>query len=470
MKKQDNNPLDQFFRENTEQHFPYDPALWSKADKDIGALFGKRYRMVFLALLLVFMSSIAVFFAYDNHSKAGKISMVKKSGNSVLTNKSTTYKSKENIEGKGENTTYFSTKNETTDDNTSTTSSTETTISGNPNTSLKVEEQNPYTKEEETNPSKQKDINTKEEIAKKEESQSNAESVPVANEEDPVAEVNEVKQRIDYISFIMFSKPFQAFPFSGITQNPESKKINFNPKKRKFATTIEFENLNSIFLEHKLSGLQKQELDYKNKYEREKSSKGYSLNIMLQRGGFGLVTGLGYANAIIKTSYISTSNTFELSEAKYKMLDDSVRQSQTGTSWNNIKEYRDTIARHSQEGVLKGQASQNVFQWIKVPLKFSYQKSLYRLRFSARVGVDFIWLYNTKGMFINSNLDALNTEEKLKKLNANASGQIMAGYQLNHKIQVGGSFYINQQLGSNFANYGSRFKSHGFGWYVRWSL
>lgn len=470
MKKQDKNPLDQFFRENTEQHFPYDPALWSKADKDIGALFGKRYRMVFLALLLVFMSSIAVFFAYDNHGKAGKISMFKKSGNSVLTEKSTTVKSKGNIEGKGENTTYVSTKNETIVANASTASSTETTISGNPNTPLESEGQNPYTKEEETNPSKQKDINTKDDIINKEESQSNAESVQVGKEEDPVADVNNLKERIDYTNFSMFSKPFQAFPFSGITQNPESNYINLDRKKRKFATTIEFENLNSIFLEHKLSGLQKQELDYKNKYEREKSSKGYSLNIMLQRGGFGLVTGLGYADAVIKTGYISTSNTFELSEAKYKMLDDSVRQSQTGTSWNNIKEYRDTIARHSQEGVLKGQASQNVFQWIKVPLKFSYQKSLYRLRFSARVGLDFMWLYNTKGTFINSNLDALNTEEKLKKLNANASGQIMAGYQLNHKIQVGGSLYMNQQLGSNFVNYNSRFQSKGCGVYVRWSL
>lgn len=466
MKKQDKNPLDQFFRENTEQHFPYDPALWSKAEKGLGAFYGKKYRVILLALLLVFMSSIAVFFAYDNHGKAGKISMVKKSGNSVLTNKS-----KENIEGNGENTTYFSTKNETTDASTSTTSSTETTISSNPNTPLEREGQNPYTKEEETNPSKQKDINTKDDIIKKEESQSNAESVPAGKEaEDPISEVNNVKERIDYTNFSMFSKPFQTFPFSGITQNPESNHINLDPKKRKFATTIEFENLNSIFLEHKLSGLPKQELEYKNKYEKEKSSTGYSLNIMMQRGGFGLVTGLGYANAIIKTSYISTSNTFELSEAKYKMLDDSVRQSQTGTSWNNIKEYRDTIARHSQEGVLKGQASQNVFQWIKVPLKFSYQKSLYRLRFSARVGLDFMWLYNTKGMFINSNLDALNTEEKLKKLNANASGQIMAGYQLNHKIQVGGSLYMNQQLGSNFVNYNSRFQSKGCGVYVRWSL
>ena len=93
MKKQDKNSLDQFFRENTEQHFPYDPALWSKADKAIGAQFGKKYRMVILALLLLFMSSIAVFFAFDNQGKAGKISMFKKSGNSILAKNSSSKKS-----------------------------------------------------------------------------------------------------------------------------------------------------------------------------------------------------------------------------------------------------------------------------------------------------------------------------------------------------------------------------------------
>lgn len=131
---------------------------------------------------------------------------------------------------------------------------------------------------------------------------------------------------------------------------------------------------------------------------------------------------------------------------------------------------KDTISQKLEEVKLNGQASQNVFQWVQIPLKFSYQKSYYRLRFSARLGTDLMWLYNSKGTFINSRLDGLNTSEKLNRLNVNASGQLMAGYQLNHKIQVGGSIYMNHQLGSNFTNYNSRFQSKGFGWYVRWGL
>lgn len=448
MKKQDKHPIDNLFKENIHQDFPYDPALWNKADKGIAALFNRKRILYFSLLLLLFMSSVVVFVA-NTSSKPEKISRTGNSGNTSL--------NKKNVPTKASN--YKNSSDEVAIHSSIEKTEVESTVVvSNPD----MEKESPTTskngKEEGINYEETKD-NKKEETV----------ILDVDKEDNLIEATTNEKQKTDYAEFVLSTKPLEFFAFNAFGKNPEPASKIKEPKKRKFATFIEFENLNSVFKSNELKGLSKNELDYRNKYEKVQNYTSYSLNIIMQRGGFGFITGLGYATVAVKTSYITTSKTFDFSEAKYKMLDDSVHYT-NGTPWSNIREYRDTIATHSEQRPLKDQASQNVFQWVQVPLKFSYQKSLYRLRFSARLGADVMWLYNFKGKFINTNLDGFNSEEKLKPLNVNASGQIMAGYQLNHKIQIGGSFYINQQLSSNFTNYNSRFKSEGYGLYVRWGL
>ena len=249
----------------------------------------------------------------------------------------------------------------------------------------------------------------------------------------------------------------------------KNKDIINEKRKRGFATTIEFENTKSLLLQTQISGLPKDYLAFKKQGETAKNMNAYGLNIMFQRGGWGLVSGLGWSQASVNIHYQSDSNRYQIIKTpvvKYKMIQDSIKYE--GGYYSKISTYTDTA--YSKSEAFKGYTSQNDFNWLSIPLKLSYQYSIARLRFSGRIGADFMWLYSSKGTFINSRLDALNTDEKLNRFNVNASGQLMAGYQLNHKIQVGGSVYLNQQLGSNFTDYNSRFKSKGFGWYVRWSL
>jgi len=195
------------------------------------------------------------------------------------------------------------------------------------------------------------------------------------------------------------------------------------------------------------------------------------LNVILQRNGIGLLSGIGFSDASIKTNYIDKLNHYEITSS-YKLVRDSVPFKNRYITY--IEEVDDTIGSTSEEISMAGQVPQNTLRWLQVPLKFSYQYPIWRMRFSARVGVDLLYLYKASGSIVNDKLDGLTTigegEHKLNRLNCNANAQIRAGYQLNTHFQVGGSLYYNQQLGSNFKNYNSRFQSRGIGWYVGYAF
>ncbi len=454
MKKQDNNPIDQFFKENTEQHFPYDPTMWKGAEKGLSFLFMKKRILIFSFLFVFFISSVAVFILFKTDTKAGKISITKNSENPDLVEKNSTNKSILSYGKKNENDAKPLTDNET-------------KLVNNSSASLqKKDEKSAIVINKESDSKKEFEINADEKPQVKIEITPPIEPIVLTKESDAISPVSEIKK---FMEIALLSKSLHSFPYANFNKNPELNPKIKDPEKRKFATTIEFENRYSILLKQQLNGLPKEQLEFKNQYEKPQNSNGYLINVMLQRGGIGLITGVGYSTASVKTNYFTDTNHFHFIKTtltKYRMIRDSIPYQ--GGYYSYILEYQDTIYKRSEQ--LKGEVNQVEFQWIQIPLKISFQYSLNRLRFSVRAGADFMWLYNLKGTFINSGLSGLNEVEKLKKFNVNTSGQLMAGYQLNHKFQVGGSFNFNQQLGSNFANYYSRFQSKGFGWYIRYSL
>ena len=459
MKKQDKHPIDSFFKENITQDFPYDPALWNKADKGIAALFNKKRILYFSLLFLLFISSVAVFFA-NTESKQEKISRTGKNEKMVLSKKSSVTKSSGYTNSSDEIAIQSSIEKAEVSSATAVSNSDE-------------EIQNPKFEQKENTESQNGEklkIESKEEIKEKESTVIPSMIVPAVSEETPITKMV-AEEKILFTDFVMMTKPFKSFINSNaiISQPSKCPGIINEKRKRGFATTIEFENTKSLLLQTQISGLPKDYLAFKKQGETAKNMNAYGLNIMFQRGGWGLVSGLGWSQASVNIHYQSDSNRYQIIKTpvvKYKMIQDSIKYE--GGYYSKISTYTDTA--YSKSEAFKGYTSQNDFNWLSIPLKLSYQYSIARLRFSGRIGADFMWLYSSKGTFINSRLDALNTDEKLNRFNVNASGQLMAGYQLNHKIQVGGSVYLNQQLGSNFTDYNSRFKSKGFGWYVRWSL
>jgi hypothetical protein len=225
----------------------------------------------------------------------------------------------------------------------------------------------------------------------------------------------------------------------------------------------------SIKSQNKTNGLSQAQIDFKNKYETVENTNAYHLNLVIQRGKFGLITGLGYRNTIVKTDYIVSRDIYDtkvLYKTENKFL------SSSGSDYLIIKTRVDTIAKRKEESKLENQLDQNSFEWLLVPLKLSYQYPYKRVRFSIRAGVDLSWLYNAKGRIYKLRFKSMDivTHKELKQFNASMFAQFMTGYQLNKKFHVGGSVYYSKQLGSNFKNFNSQFQNSGLGMYVRMGL
>ena len=91
------------------------------------------------------------------------------------------------------------------------------------------------------------------------------------------------------------------------------------------------------------------------------------------------------------------------------------------------------------------------------------------MNYTVRTGTDISWLYNVNASYINSDYKSVSMvkDEELKRLNASASVQFNVGYEMNHRLQIGGNAFYNKQLGSNFRKYKHRFENAGLGFFVR---
>jgi hypothetical protein len=461
LKKQDNKNIDQFFKENLTQHFPTDPALWQQAEKGIAGLFLRKKILYYSTTLLIICGLIT--FLWINSStenlstKSEKLSETSNQ-TSNLGEKSVALVEPEKIK-------------ETSDD-----------ADYNSNFRAIVSEVNSQNHIKNELASKKAIVNkgtSKPLLIDEEVSQEVKEiDLPGSDGLQKIEEVNlaekesETRDEVGIINFEILelnqklTQPFLYTTSSKPVLFPELKN-----KKRKFAMFLEFENGRSINTSLSLSKLSDQEKSYRKQSESLENTSSYGLNLILQKKGFGFVTGISQQSASIKTNYIQNYFTYEF-ETKYKMIKDSIAYKRG--YYSQISEYNDTTASHAEQKTVENQSSQNTLNWLSIPVKFSYQYPVKRLRFSVRAGADFSWLYDYKGSLINSKLNQVvaigDGEHALNKFNVNASLAIMAGYQLNKQFQVGGSVFGNQQLGSNFANYSGKFKNNGLGWYLRYSF
>lgn len=440
MKNQDKHPIDNYFKDFMEQDFPYNPSSWKKATKVIDAYFGKRKKSILIVALILIAGSVVMFYGYDTKNKTVSKPIAIRQTNKEIKTKN--------------NTSFYEVKTEI--DNES--------VSG-------VKEEESFSKDNsapESIGTPKHSENKTIEITKKTDDISDNENqndIPISIMiEEP--DTNPTKEKNTFFTdFVLPSKRLYSFNFNASNNKPQPRIIKTGTKK-KFAIMLEVE---SLFLNHskqKLGGLPQTEIDYRNKYESIKNTNTYHLNVMFQRANFDLITGLGYQNVIIKTDYLAHRVYYD-TKILYKTENKSVPSS--SGSYLLITTRVDTLGKKTEVMKIENQANQNQFEWLLVPVKISYQYPYKRFRFSVRTGVDLSWLYNARGAFINSDLKsvAIIDDKELNRFNATMSAQFMTGYQVNKRFQIGVSTYYNQQLGSNFKNYYSRFQNAGLGVYVR---
>ncbi len=461
MKKQDNKNIDQFFKENLTQHFPTDPALWQQAEKGIAGLFLRKKILYYSTTLLLIGGLIAFLWINSNtQNLSTKNEKLSENSNqtSIIGEKSLALedadKSKKTSDDPNYNTNFQALGSEV---------------------KSQIQITNELTsKKAIVNQGTSKPLVIVEEVSQ----DLNNIEAPGSGSLQKIEEVNpteiefETSDEIGIINFEILGlnrKLTQSFLYA--TSSKPMLLPELKNKKRKFAVFLEFENGRSVNTSLSLSKLSEQEKNYRALSESLENTSSYGLNLILQKKGFGLVTGISQQSASLRTNYLQNYVTYDF-ETKYKMIKDSVAYKRG--YYSQISEYNDTTASHSEQTIVENQSAQNSLKWLSIPVKFSYQYPIKRLRFSVRAGADFSWLYDYKGGLINSKLNQVvaigDGEHTLNKFNVNASLAFMAGYQLNKKFQLGASVLSSRQLGSNFANYAGKFKNNGLGWYLRYSF
>jgi len=458
LKKQDKHPIDQFFKENTDHNFPYDPNLWKKAEADLNVHAAKKRTLVYSTVLLAFISGVIalIWFSYNENSdrkytKDSESANIKTDNLIIADQQSNDIRSDEAI-SKSQN----SRKNDI--------KAPESEISSQPN---KKAGKSKFLSKSNTN-----NTITPADLAQNSGSKDKPFSpLPAKTEPSLILDTNS-KNVGSFDNIELLSKLGIKLPIHFSNNDPELNRHNFTPEPKRFSKYIEFENYTSLVLNQTLSGLNQKELEMKQNSESPENLTGFGLNYIVQKGGLGFVIGLGHLQGSVNTNYSNDTGQLKLvsTVTKYKMIRDSVPYS--GGYYSNIIEYDEGV--YERIDPFQARPSSYTFQWIQLPIQLSYQYSKNRWRISCRTGVELMYLYRTKGSIINKELDGTTQlgsgEQKINRWNMSGSVQLLTGYQLNHKWHAGAKMFYNQQLGSNFSAYKSRFQSVGIGWYLRMSL
>ena len=455
MKKQDKHPIDQLFKENTEVHFPYDPNLWNKAEADLNAIAVKKRLWVYSTVVLSIIAVVICCLMFNSEKETMVSTSVNKdsSVSQVGSDKPLT------AEGTLSNSNKRSSS--------VTTSGTKVSDNVNEGKTLQIKDHTAHKIVSSTKPGIERSslpIISENNMN----AESNTEIKSKQKEETYTTEESTKPVRLSFETIEMPSRTGINLLFTYLNSNTYPNIHDFLPTPKRFATSVELENFNSIMLRQKNSGLSDAELDLKQKYETPQNLTGLGLNILMQRGGLGMVIGLGHLQTAINTNY-KTDTAYKLisSTTKYKMIQDSVKYS--GGYYSHIMEYDEKIYEALPN--LNGNQNKNTFRWIQVPVRVSYQLNRNRTRLTLRAGIDIMYLYKAEGAYINSSLDGLTEigtgNQTIKRWNRSGNVQIMTGFQLNKYWQVGAQAFYNQQLGSNFSKYNNRFQAAGLGWYLR---
>lgn len=468
MKAQDKHPIDELFKKGLNQDFPFDPQMWEKAEGQIVAINHKKKVMAWSLVALTCLSIIGMYMFYKPLSK------------SHISKNVITVNAIENELKKG--TVAEESKSSTTENEIAaeTNEFASQKIQSKPSKTLNTKLNDVAGSENQLRvPS---DINGDQSPRQPEFSISNSDGLNDVDGETPIQEpkiiskpeLNEeatnVVSTIDFENWSFNKKRIPDFGYLTTGQaNPAM--LLKQPHVRKFALTFEFEQLFKTNNQYKLSGLPEQQLKYRQQYEKSGSAHASYLNVMLQRGGFGFITGIGLINQTFKTSYMVERTNYQF-ETRYVMVKENIPYS--GGTYSQIREIQDTTSVSKNNMLLEGQSEENQMQWIAVPLKVSYQYPWLRFRFALRAGADFMFMNRAGGKIINSDQTGLvnlsDGANGLNKFNVSANAGIYAGYMLNKNMQFGGSYSLNKQMLSNFSGYSSGFAGKGFSVYLRYSF
>ena len=468
MKAQDKHPIDELFKKGLNQDFPFDPQMWEKAEGQIVAINHKKKVMAWSLVALTCLSIIGMYMFYKPLSKShisknvitvNAIENELKKGTVAEESKSSTTEN----EIASETNEYASQKIQSKPGNTLISQSKGVSVSKN---QVRVPsdingDQSPREPEISINNSDGlNDVN----------GETHIQEPKIISKPELEKEATNVVSTIDFETWAFNKKRIPDFGYLTTGQaNPAM--LLKQPRTRKFALTLEFEQLFKTNNQYKLSGLPEQQLKYRQQFEKSGSNQASYLNVMLQRGGFGFITGIGLINQTFKTSYMVERTNYQF-ETRYVMVKENIPYS--GGTYSQIREIQDTTSVSKNNMLLEGQSEENQMQWIAVPLKVSYQYPWLRFRFAVRVGADFMFMNRASGKIINSDHTGLvslsDGANGLNKFNVSANAGIYAGYMLNKNMQFGGSYSLNKQMLSNFNGYSSGFSGKGFSVYLRYSF
>lgn len=466
MKNKDKHPIDELFEKGLYQEYPYDPALWEKAAEQLAAKKSNHKIFIWFAGIGAALSlMIVLFWANINpEQQQGQPLASVTPDNGVAT-----HATKETA----------STASEPTADP-QPSDGQPIVPEGSPNT-LSASEFNSSSRK--TDLTQTPDENLPSDDAGEPENNPVTKPTPVetyvpetgSKAEDPAVKIPEKItetpiQTLDFLNWDLTHKEVTGFTYT-LRGKPDFTPFSTRVRRPLYTIHLEWEQMFKQKNQYNLSGLPDGQLQYRRLFESGGDMQSNLLNVMVQRGNWGIVSGFGIMQSSFNTQYKVNQKQYKF-ETRYEMLKESIPYS--GGTYSLIKEYQDTTLVSSEDKLLEGQSEANKLNWFMVPLKVSYQYPWMRFRFSVRAGANLMFLQNAEGNLINSDRTALvaigSAEAMPNKTSISASAGLYAGYMLNTNLQVGLSYSFNKQLISSFKGYSATLSGRGFGTVLRYTL
>ncbi|MCB9252761.1 MAG: hypothetical protein H6605_09865 [Flavobacteriales bacterium] len=459
MKEQSKHPIDQYFKEKATHDFAYDPELWQKVEKRmIWQKIRKTIAFTSVVLISIFSISLAIYYlseksVKDQNPMAKMDPTQSEEGNN--NNEAGVFK-QENYPDLNASDGSMKDLNSV--------RKYKDKISA---VQIKKEDTKRIAKNKKVHESHKRTFSNKTENLLKGAPEKQIEFQKPENSKkiEPIEETETIYEVFSFTPLDMESHLQFVFPKSQQNEKPEPVEEKFRKDRKRFAVFYEYEQLHSYQVSQNITGPDKDQNKFRMDMESNKKQSSMGINLILQKRGIAFVTGLGFSRIGLVTDYKYFSTTYT-SISKYRMIRDSIPYS--GGYYSHILEYQDTLSSTTEEKRVNNQTPSVRFNYIRLPLKLSYQFPIKRLRIGVRAGLDLSYLQSVNGSLNTSGLDN-SIEQNLKRINGTASFQLLTGVQLRHNLQAGLSAYYGKQLGSNMQDYGRKFNSYDFGFYLRYN-
>lgn len=272
-------------------------------------------------------------------------------------------------------------------------------------------------------------------------------------------------EEIDANAFKLTSPTLNSVPKKAIV------KVPFTGKKKYYYS--ELETSTSLSVVKQLSGSNKDLIALKKATEKSKRSSAIGWNVFKTKKAFSYGTGVHYVRYIEESRFTLPTETIgyvTVYDTSYQVISNSYNSN--GTPVLLLQENIDSRLVNKQITIDSTFVLQNKIERIQIPVFVGYNINYKAFTTEIRTSLAFNYLVQKQGYYISADLvTPVNFEESNEFNSTVISSKAAAGigYSINEFTAVGVRFSYETDLTSFTKNYNSKLQSKNIGLWIRWS-